>query len=151
MQGRVFSLVRQGQHQGLSHPNAVILQTAEDSFLCVAGFSPGKHAVEQFRFLESQAGVHADAFGVLIDHRVDLTPVRPGLTLHECIYVSQTAEKISASQLHAGVEWGTLSDAAVASIVEAVLQREAISPYLPQRSVKLLRKWLDSRGSAPPP
>lgn len=142
MQGRVYSLVRSGQHQDKSHPNAVILQTADDSFLCVAGFTPGKPAVENFRTAEWARGVNRDAFAVVIDHGVHLTPVRPDLTLHDCEYVSQTAQKMTADQLKAGVEWGTLSAEAVKLIVQTVLSREAVCPYLPRRTVKLLNKWL---------
>jgi hypothetical protein len=146
LQGRVYSLVRSGQHQDKSHPNAVILQTSADSYLCVAGFSPGKPAVENLRLVESTRGVHADAFGIVVDHCAHLTPTRPNLTMQNCIYVSQTAEKMNAAQLQAGEEWGTLSGEAVKLIVKSVLCREEVIKELPRRTVKLLTNWLNAQA-----
>ncbi len=106
MQGQVLLIVRPGQHDDFAHPNAVVLQLSADSFLCVAGFTPGKDSYERAKRAEHSIGIWGPASAVEIDHAKHLTPVNPQLELHVCGYVCQTAEVMTAAQLQGARAWG---------------------------------------------
>lgn len=142
MQGRVYSILRTGQHDDLPHPNAIILFIPPDSYLCVAGFTPGKEKYEQAKKAEFTQGVWGPAFGVEIDHKKHLTPVDPKLDLHDCGYVCQTAILLTAAQARAGKDWGELSSVAVREIGLALLEREKVRPFLAKKVVAALKKFL---------
>ncbi|MGF1634128.1 MAG: hypothetical protein ACFCVE_09795 [Phycisphaerae bacterium] len=140
MQGKVFYIIRGNLHDGLGHPNAVVLQLATDSFLCVTGFTPDKPKYAQAKKAEFRRGVWGSAFAVEIDHARHLDPVDPGLDRHVCGYVCQTAVLMTSAQLKAGREWGTLSRQAIRTVAEGLLEREAVQPYLPKNVVVALKK-----------
>jgi hypothetical protein len=102
VQGRVYLILRPGRHDDFAHPNAVILELGAGSFLCVAGFTPGKESYERAKAAEHHQGIWGPAFAVEVDHTKHLTPTDPRLELHVCGYVCQTAEVMTAAQLRAG-------------------------------------------------
>lgn len=142
MQGRVYSIIRSGEHDDFSHPNAVVVQLHPDSYLCVAGFTPGKEKYERAKAAEHAQGIWGPAFAVEIDHRKHLTPVDPQLELHECGYVCQTAIPMTAAQIRRGRDWGELSEVAVREIAEGLLEREKVRPFLPKKFVAALKQLL---------
>jgi hypothetical protein len=139
VQGRVFYIVRPGQHDDFGHPNAVIVQLSPDSFLCVAGFTPGKEKYENAKKAEHQQAIWGPAFAVEIDHAKHLMPVNLQLELHLCGYICQTAELMTAAQLQSGRDWGPLSSAAVREIADGLLAREQVRPFLPKKAIAALK------------
>ena len=142
MQGRVFYIVRPGEHDDFGHPNAVILQLGPDSYLCVAGFTPGKHKYQQAKDAEHKQGIWGTAFAVEIDHAKHLTPIVSNLDLHLCGYICQTAEQMTATQLNGGQEWGQLSGVGVKAIASGLLERQQLRAFLTRKAVVELKKLL---------
>lgn len=142
MQGRVFLIARPGRHDGFAHPNAVVVQLGADSFLCVAGFTPGKESCERARSAEHRQGIWGSAFAVEVDHANHLVPLNPRLELRVCGYVCQSAEVMTAAQLRRAREWGSLSATAVREVAEGLLAREAVRPYLAKNVVAAIKKLL---------
>lgn len=86
--------------------------------------------------------MYGTAFAVEINHQIHLTAVNAAPDMHLCGYICQTAELMTAAQLRGGREWGQLSDRAVRQIAEGLLDREAVSPFLPRKVINTLKAWL---------
>jgi hypothetical protein len=138
LQGRVYSIDRTGEHDGFSHPNALLVQVG-DSYLCVAGFTPGKPKYEQLKALAFQRGIYGPEFSVEIDHAKELTPVWRERELHVCAYVCDTARMMKEPDIKRGAHWGSLSNRAIRAIADGVLAFEKAHPFLAKRVLPLLQ------------
>lgn len=117
----------------------MIVKLGSDTYLCVAGFTPGKEKYEQAKNAEHRQGIWGTAFAVEIDHAKHLIPANPMLDLHVCGYICQTAELMNGAQLRGARDWGELSATAVREIAEGLLGRHNVRPYLSKKALTAIK------------